>query len=106
MSAAKLVSSEHRFDPPTDADPVAVSRPGRLGWTIAYIYPGDAQLRVVVHVSGIAATLTGSQLHEATGRPIRTTTLSKTWTPDGAAGNDELADAPEWVRDAVAEVTR
>lgn len=106
-TAATLVRSEHRFTPPAVAEPVAVSRPGVSGWSIAYIYPGDAELSVVVHSAvGVSATVTGSQLHEPSGRPIRTTTLSKAWTPEKRGGFDDLAEAPQWVRDAVEQVTR
>lgn len=106
-TSAKLVRSEHRFEPPPDAEPVATRRPGLSGWVIAYIHPGDAELAVVVHSTvGVTATVTGSLLHEVTGRAIRMSTVSQTWTPEKRGGFDDLAEAPEWVRDAVEQVAR
>lgn len=106
-ATARLIRSEHRFEPPEDHEPVAVSRPGVTGSSIAFIYPGDAELSVVVHSAvGVSATVTGSQLHEPTSRRIRTTTLSRAWSDEERGGFDPLSEAPEWVRDAVEQVTR
>lgn len=100
--SAKFIRAEFKFDPPDDAEPIAVTRRTRAGEVIAQIHPKGTQLRVVVHRAvGVTAELVGPAVHERTGKPNPMVHLTEAWTPDGRNGHRLLDEAPQWVRDAV-----
>lgn len=103
---ARLVRSEFRFEPPADAEPIPVVGHTRVGEVLAHIHPGACELRVVVHQTvGVHVDVTGPAVHERTGKPNAHLCLTAQWEPDGGHSHADLAEAPQWVQDAVQEVT-
>lgn len=105
MTRPVLERVEWRFRVHPDVDPIPTRRAGRGQQVLAHIHPADAVLRIVDHpIAGLHVDVTGDAVHDRTGKPNRLIVLTQAWEPGGAHGHDDLAEAPDWVRDTVADV--